>query len=98
MYDNVEDSGSGQKKGAVSHAIIFAVYIVSLAILAILSVPFGYFFVIAGVGLPATGLFRLIQEELRARRWAKLQANQPAEESIRPQSATDSAGNPVIHL
>jgi hypothetical protein len=59
MYGNVEVSGSNPK-GAVSQAIIFAAYLISLTILAILAVPVYYFVVIAVVGLPATGLIQAI--------------------------------------
>jgi hypothetical protein len=100
MYNNVPKRRSIQLNGAAA-CIIFAVYVCSLTILAILTVPVFYFIVVAVLGLPATGIFQFLQEELRAKRWAdieKQQAQQVPAEPIRPESATDSAGRPVIHL
>ncbi len=106
MYDNVEVSGSSQRSnGTVAQAIIFAAYIVSLTILAILAVQPVYFFAVVVVGLPATGVIQFLQSELRARRWVKLEQKQneivqPIAQNvpIQAESATDSAGNPVIYL
>lgn len=112
MYNNVEDHGSGQKTAAVGQAIIFAVYIVALTILAILAVPVFYFVGVAVLGLPATGILQHIKQENQAKRWVELekakyqpqsqpqQTQQTADPSqgIQVYSATDSAGNPVIHL
>lgn len=103
-YNNVEAHGSGKDRGPVVQAIIFAVYLSSLVILAILSVPFPYFMVIAVLGLPATGILTFLRDEKRADRWERLQekaaetASPVPTEAIHPVSATDSVGRPVIHL
>lgn len=100
MYNNVEDHGS--VVSAVGQAIIFAVYICALTILAILAVPAFYFLVVAVLGLPATGVLQYIKQENRAKRWVEIEKQkvqqQQEETAVRPESATDSAGRPVIHL
>lgn len=107
MYNNVEDHGSAVR--AIGQAIIFAVYICALAILAILAVPFVYFVLIAVVGLPATGLLSHLKQENQAKRWIELEKHKSVESTpvpnhnsstapVQVQSATDSAGNPVIYL
>jgi hypothetical protein len=102
MYDNVEANGSDQK-GAVAQAIIFAAYITSLTILAILAVPFYYFLVVAVVGIPATGLVHAIITYKKHLAWVRqweadqeeLKANPAA---IQMQRAVNDDGLPIINL
>lgn len=98
MYGNVEASGSDLKKGAVSQAITFAAYLLSLTILAILAVPFVYFVVIAVVGLPATGLAPVIAAHLETKRHEKAYAEAQTEQPIVMERITNDDGLPVIKL
>jgi hypothetical protein len=99
MYDNVEVSGSDLKKGAVAHAIMFAAYLFSLTILAILAVNVWVFLIIAVAGLPATGIFEIIEGHARQIRWEKeYAAQQESAVPIREERITDDNGLPVINL
>ena len=103
MDDNVEVSGSNLK-GAVPQAIIFAAYITSLTILAILAVPFYYFFVIAVVGILATGLIQAIIAYKKHLAWVQqwkaeqeqLKVQGPT--AIQMQRAVNNDGLPIINL
>lgn len=98
-YDNVEARGSDLKRGAAGQAIIFAAYLISLTILAILQVHIAYFVVIAVVGLPATGIIQAAEAHVRQKRWEKEFAEQQKlEEPIRVQRATTPDGLPMIEL
>lgn len=99
MYDNVEVRGSDLKKGAVAQAIMFAAYLFSLTILAILAVNVWFFLIIAIAGLPASGLFEIIEGHTRQIRWEKEYTEQKAAEvPIREERITNDDGLPVIHL
>ncbi len=99
MYDNVEASGSDLKKGAVAQAIIFAAYLFSLTILAILAVNVWFFLIIAVAGLPASGIFHIIEGHARQIRWEKeYAAQQESAVPIREERITNDDGLPVINL
>lgn len=102
-YDNVETCGS-DRKGAVAQAIIYAAYLISLTILAILAVPAVYFIVVAVVGLPATGIVPVIAAYFTTRRHEKayereqkVLAEHP-EEVMRVERIVNDDGLPVIKL
>lgn len=103
-YSNVE-AGRSDRKGAAAQAITFAVYLVSLTILAILAVPAGYFIVVAVLGLPATGIVPVVAGYLETRRheknWEreqKLLAENPLEEPMRVERIVNDDGLPMIRL
>lgn len=98
MYGNVEVSGSDLQKGAVAQAIIFAAYLFSLTILAILAVNVWFFTIIALVGLPATGIFDAVEKHVRQKRWEKEFAAEKAAEPIQVERITNDDGLPIIKL
>jgi small neutral amino acid transporter SnatA (MarC family) len=67
-YDDVEDNGSNQQVGAVVYSIMFAGYLVTLAVLAILGVNFIYFFAILLAGFPVSGIYLSMVQGIRMRK------------------------------
>lgn len=99
MYDNVDTRGSDLKKGAVAQAIVFAAYLLSLTVLAILAVNVWFFLIIAVAGLPATGIFHIIEGHNRQIRWEKEYAAEQADMvPIQAERITNDDGLPVINL
>lgn len=99
MYDNVDTRGSDLKKGAVAQAIVFAAYLLSLTVLAILAVNVWFFLIIAVAGLPATGIFHIIEGHTRQIRWEKEYAAEQADTvPIKAERITNDDGLPVINL
>lgn len=68
MYDDDEDSGSDQRLGAVMYSVMFAAYLLTLAILALCGVSYIYFFAVLLAGFPVSGVYLSMVQGIQMRK------------------------------
>lgn len=95
--EDVADDRSDHSTGAIMYAVMFAAYLFILAVLAICSVNFIYFFAILLAGFPVSGIYLSMVKGIQARKQAlaEIHAEQSKPEPVR---TTNAQGYDVIEL
>lgn len=95
-----DETETPDKLGAIVYAAMFTVYIGAIVLLAIIGVPYVYFFAVIVAGLPVSGVTLSL---LQGSNWLKQQTKKEYDaatvlERVDPSEFRNNDGQPVIRL